>query len=435
MPPENTVSPLPPDKQDTSLSHQRPHLSRRMQLLGWWRRQMRAVDVKRRGAVTAQLREGSHPDFDYFLMVLLSSIIATLGLLIDSGATVIGAMLVAPLMTPILGLGLSSLTGDQELLKDAGSALLRGALVAIATALMPPLDVVGIGIGMGRWDVAGGAFLLFITNAIAIAFASMLVFYVLDFGETKIFQIRSVRDLPRVLQLSGVLVLLLLLPLAYLSARFVRQAARTSWIDRVAAEEVERMGAVLTNIQFEERDGVLHMNLEVRTQRTLRYEEVRDLQKRLAARLNQSVSIVVDQTLYTKLSPLILPTPTFTPTPGPSPTATPTPTATATPTATPTATATPTPTPTPTPAPGLVANTNWRGVHLRQSPEGPIIATLREGETLQITHHLAVVGGLVWVEVVDPQGRVGWMPLMYVATLTPTPTPKATSVLTPTATP
>ena len=60
------------------------------------------------------------------------------------------------------------------------SAALPG--VAIATALMPPLCTVGVGLAMGRWDVAGGALLLFITNAVTIAFAAMLVFSAVGFS-------------------------------------------------------------------------------------------------------------------------------------------------------------------------------------------------------------------------------------------------------------
>lgn len=142
-------------------------------------------------------------------------------MLIDSPAVIIGAMLVAPLISPIIGFGLAALTGDATLLRNAGITLVRGAVaaifisalltlvnrwlpfltlqelpeevlarthpspidltialaggmaaafalampsisaalpgVAIATALMPPLCTVGIGVAMGRWDVAGGA--------------------------------------------------------------------------------------------------------------------------------------------------------------------------------------------------------------------------------------------------------------------------------------
>ena len=62
------------------------------------------------------------------------------------------------------------------------SAALPG--VAIATALMPPLCTIGIGVALNRWDVAGGATLLFITNTITIAFASVLVFFLRGFSSS-----------------------------------------------------------------------------------------------------------------------------------------------------------------------------------------------------------------------------------------------------------
>ena len=97
----------------------------------WFRRNIKAVDVEQRAAVQISLRQSSRPTFDFFLLVVLSSIIATLGLLVDSPAVIIGAMLVAPLMSPIIGLGLASLTGDRRLLQDAFVAILRGALLSI----------------------------------------------------------------------------------------------------------------------------------------------------------------------------------------------------------------------------------------------------------------------------------------------------------------
>ena len=164
----------------------------------------------------------------YMLMCGLSAGIATLGLLQSSTAVVIGAMLVSPLMSPIvaLGFGFSSIDGQRiknaarvvaigaligivtamiltwlspirnatpeivartaPTLLDLGVALLSGIAggyaivkrmgatavgVAIATALMPPLATVGYGIATLRWEFAGGAFLLFMTNLAAIAFA------------------------------------------------------------------------------------------------------------------------------------------------------------------------------------------------------------------------------------------------------------------------
>lgn len=200
-------------------------VSLRVYLRHRWGRLIKPITLERRAEVQVQLRQSSRPDFGYFLLVVLSSVIATLGLLVNSPAIIIGAMLVAPLMSPIIGLGLASITGDDTLLGDSVSALIRGALlavlisfltawanrnlpfilmqelpsevmarttpgpidlgvalaggfaaafalsmpnisaalpgVAIATTLMPPVCTVGIGLAMGRWEVAGGAALLF----------------------------------------------------------------------------------------------------------------------------------------------------------------------------------------------------------------------------------------------------------------------------------
>ena len=65
-------------------------------------------------------------------MIGLSATIATLGLLLDSPAVIIGAMLVAPLMSAIVGLGLGVVQGDLRLLRLAVGATLRGMLLATA---------------------------------------------------------------------------------------------------------------------------------------------------------------------------------------------------------------------------------------------------------------------------------------------------------------
>ena len=168
----------------------------------------------------------------YLMMTAISASIAILGLLLSSPAVVIGAMLLSPLMGPIVLLGLSFWTVDwlstrkalaglgagfgialavsialtvlsplkeptAEILARSrptlfdllvaifsgvagGYAVVRGRGetvigVAIATALMPPLAVVGFGVGTRAWSIAGGALLLFFTNLIAIALAAAVV--------------------------------------------------------------------------------------------------------------------------------------------------------------------------------------------------------------------------------------------------------------------
>ena len=116
------------------------------------------------------------------------------------------------------------------------SAALPG--VAIATALMPPLCSLGIGLAMKRWEVAGGAGLLFITNAITIAFAAAFVFFVMGFAPARV---DGSRRPPRSLQVSALLTLSLLVPLTVYSVQFVQQATEDRVINQVIVEKVSEM--------------------------------------------------------------------------------------------------------------------------------------------------------------------------------------------------
>ncbi|MBN1146368.1 MAG: DUF389 domain-containing protein [Anaerolineales bacterium] len=481
--------------------------SLRVRLLFWWRRITRPISVERRAEVQVQLRDASHPDFDFFLLVVLSCVIATQGLLVNSAAIIIGAMLVAPLMSPVIGLGLASITGDDRMLRNATSALVRGAAlailisfliallnrslpfivlqdlpaevlarthpgpidlgvalaggiaaafalampnisaalpgVAIATALMPPLCAVGIGLAMGRLDVAMGAFVLFITNAITITFAASLVFYFLGFSGPLINRSELV---PRSLIVSAVLTIILLGSLSIFSYQVFKNANENRKIEIVVREEVSKLqDAELVQWTSTSSGETLHLDIVLRTMHMLRYEDSVALQKAIADRLQQPVAVVVSQVFAARLDPLVPPTPTptptetLTPTPGPSPTPTSSPTARPTHTPTPTTTNTPTPTSsstptlthTPTPALAKAWSTGVPRLELRQWPGGPVIARVQHNQLLTVLYGQETLDGLVWVEVMDSEGRVGWMPQLYLLEITPTasdtPTPTETS--------
>ncbi len=460
--------------------------SNRTLLRYWFRKIVKPITRERRGEVQVQLRDSSSPDFDFFLLVVLSCIIATLGLLTDSPAVIIGAMLVAPLMSPIIGLGLASLTGDAKLFRNASVALVRGAIaailiaiiitwgnrqlpflplqglpnevlsrtrptpidmtiamaggmaaafalampsisaalpgVAIATALMPPLCSVGVAIAMGDWNAAGGALLLFITNAVTIAFASMLVFAAVGFTVKR----EDGHIVPRSLVVTAGFTLILLVPLTWLGVQFFRDATDNKLIEDVVKSEVARYDAELADFNVTSQDNTLHITLTIRTSEPLRYEDVNQLQKDIALRLQKPVSVVVNQIFASRLDPLIPPTltitPTFTSTPTPvTSTPTPTYTSTATPTITPSRTPIP-PTPTATPSLARITNTNGRILDLVQTPGGPSIGKLYNGDYITVLYGSEVLDGLVWLEVMDKDGRIGWIPQINLSVVTLTPT-------------
>ena len=94
------------------------------------------LTVAERADVYRNLQRGVRPHADFYVMTGLAAAIAAMGLLLNSPAVIIGAMLVAPLMLAVLGLGLGVVQGDLRLLRLAVSAVLRGALLAIAVGLL-----------------------------------------------------------------------------------------------------------------------------------------------------------------------------------------------------------------------------------------------------------------------------------------------------------
>jgi hypothetical protein len=188
-------------------------------------------------------------------------------------------------------------------------------------------------------------------------------------------------------------------------------------------------------------DGTLQLEVAARSPRTVAHSEVVALQSKLAARLNRPVALLLAVIPTTQLDPLVPPTLTPTPPPGstatytPSPTATstPRPSATSTPTATPTHTPTPTatathtptytptpththtPTPTPTPILAQVGGTGGLGVWMYRLPslQGGKIGALRDGTVMTVTGEQVEADGYLWIQVIDPRGRLGWIPDRY----------------------
>jgi len=203
----------------------------------WWRNDV--VATVDQAEVIAKRRAECEITARYLLMVCMSAGIAILGLLLSSPAVVIGAMLLSPLMDPIMGVGFSLAIGDYRWLRRSARSLAVGSLfavifcaivvfmsplqtvtseiaartrpnlfdlvvalfsaiagaysmirgregtivgVAIATALMPPLAVVGFGLATLNGTVFLGALFLFITNLTTIALTATVMARIYGFS-------------------------------------------------------------------------------------------------------------------------------------------------------------------------------------------------------------------------------------------------------------
>lgn len=442
-----------------------------------------SLTAEHRNLVFSELETSSSPGFDYFLMVVLSCSIATFGLITDSPAVIIGAMLVAPLMSPILGISLATVGGKDVMFRKAGVALIEGVIlalllsilwgwiarilpfgylvqlphevlirtrpnpldlwialaggaaaayalaqprlsatlpgVAIATALMPPVCTVGIGISMGNSSVILGASLLFITNLVTISFAGILVFLALGFRPTR--GKNSQHRVPRSLFIAGLLVLLTAVPLTIITLRIVNNAKELQQVRSAVTSELSVIpDAQLVELTIDDSNAIMDLDITIRTSIQLSYQDIVDLQKAIATRLQKAIAIQVIVIPTTRLDPLFPPTftPTFTVTasftPGSSPTPTstqtPTPTASPTLTPTPTQTLTPTATATPTPVTAYIASISGSGTFLRETPEGKTITWLPNGTSVVILDERVTLNAREWMMVRDTKERTGWVP-------------------------
>lgn len=91
---------------------------------------------KRKVGVYEDLREGSQPGSRFYFLVAVSTLIASFGLVMNSTAVIIGAMLVAPLMTPILGLGLGLARVEATFIRLALRAEVTGIVIAVGAGAL-----------------------------------------------------------------------------------------------------------------------------------------------------------------------------------------------------------------------------------------------------------------------------------------------------------
>ena len=203
------------------------------------RQKMFEVSVEQRKKTIDQLVEVSLLTSDYFLLLGLSVLIVVSGLLINSASVIIGGMVVAPLLSPIMAMALGVVLADFKLIRKAlvtlavsvavvvffslmmslfypsrglnseilerSSASLAHLIIAIASgilasfafakpnisstitgiavsvALLPPIAATGIGIALTDWGLVSGSFMMFVLNFLGIVLSATVVFSLMGF--------------------------------------------------------------------------------------------------------------------------------------------------------------------------------------------------------------------------------------------------------------
>lgn len=288
----------------------------------------------------------SVPSFNFHFMLGLSAIISTLGLLANSVAIIIGAMIIAPLMGPIVGMAFSVAMGNRKLLRRSSLTLFKGVVltvaiswltasaigletvesevlsrtnptlidfgiamaagmagaftqtrrsiadaipgVAIAVALVPPLSVIGIGLALKEQQIALGSSLLFLTNLICIIFFGSLIFLFQSYG--------NIDRAKKGLAFSTVVMFALGIPLT-ISMRelIIKKNVRYQISYSIINETDIFQNSDLQSIIVEPRDDYLQVDIKVAAPvNSIDRSDIKGLRESLSRKIGQDIDLKVE---------------------------------------------------------------------------------------------------------------------------------------------
>lgn len=285
--------------------------------------------------VYQSLRESAATSNTFLTLMALSTMLATLGLFANSAPVLIGAMILAPLMSPLISLAMGTVRQDQTLLMQSGKTLLAGLLlalfcgatlslliplkfltpemsarvspnlldlgvaiisgiaaayansrseiakslagVAVAVALVPPLATTGVAIAWLDWDMIAGSFLLFLTNLAGIVLAAAVTFAWLGFSPFR----RAQKGLVIPLLITG----LISIPLAI---SFVQMVKNYDWSNEI--QLIELKYANIKNVQVIHDDPLL-VRFDLIVTDYPNNDQLSDIKNKLEAKLGQSIEM------------------------------------------------------------------------------------------------------------------------------------------------
>ena len=264
--------------------------------------------------VVAQISDGVDFHGATLWVLIFAIFIASLGLNVNSTAVIIGAMLISPLMGPIIGMGLAVGIADLKLFKraltnylittvisvvtatiyftispiteaqsellartsptlyDVLIALFGGAAgilaistksknnvipgVAIATALMPPLCTAGYGFAMGNTSYFFGAFYLYFINTVFIAFTTCIGVRLLHFHRKKFVDHEKMK---RVNYYIISIVIITMLPASYMTWNIIKQSVTENNVEKFVRDELNNNGTYIISYEYDSKTKTLNV--------------------------------------------------------------------------------------------------------------------------------------------------------------------------------
>ena len=299
-----------------------------------------------REEVIENIKAGSCPTNDFYVMTGLAAVIATLGIIMGSTVVIIGAMVVAPLLTPLLSSSLAGVRGEvtifnrsvKEGIKGAFLSILIAVLIgwitpeygintefllssqptllnlgvafasglagayavakkldftlpgiAISVSLIPPLCVTGLSLGLHLgWEYTTSALLLFLSNVISITLAGYIVFWMVGLGPIWYWDEEKSR---KRIYTSIVLMLLVAIPLGWIMW--------TTWEERHMLMEIQEvLEGQLSGIKHSEVNSISYepgetwqVIAEIESPTLLDSKRVEEIEYALSERLGREVDL------------------------------------------------------------------------------------------------------------------------------------------------
>jgi len=287
------------------------------------------------------LREDAQLNSTFMTLLILATMIATFGLYINSAGVIIGAMLLAPLMQPIVSASMGLLRQDSTMLLKSIKSISFGVLavlfsamvialllpmeqltsemngrlsptildmfvaiisgiaaayaksnekiigslagVSIAVALVPPIAVSGIGLGWGDWSMFYSAFLLFVTNLVGIIMAAALTFMMLGFSPLHIAK--------KGISYASILVLIVSIPL-YISFDKMIEKVQVEQILSRFEHKIGEKEIYLQNIKLQKHGSKLEVRCEVISSDILSKKEKSLLKQKISNEVGENVEVL-----------------------------------------------------------------------------------------------------------------------------------------------
>jgi len=312
------------------------------------------IDTERMKVVYEETATGSEPGSRFYIMVAVSTLISGFGLIADSTAVVIGAMLVAPLMTPIFGISLALVRGDTQLFRNSVQAEIVGVLaaiamgyllglvimlinpiqeatpemlartkpnlfdlfvavlagfagtyalidekispalpgVAIATAIVPPLANSGLCIAYGAYRGALGSFLLFFANFLSILIVASILFSMAGMGRE--FGTLKQKHIVRRFGWAAACFLIVATLLGMALFNMVQKSRLRDTVKRVLASEFAEYPATgINGILLDKRGDKLFVLAELHSPSQITPDQVSVIEDELAARTQTPTELIV----------------------------------------------------------------------------------------------------------------------------------------------